>query len=79
MRTESGRRIRSTTDSPWYAGSVLTRKSICALSTVNLMRPSCGRRFSAMSMPAMIFKRLISGPFIRSGMRSRSTHSPSMR
>ena len=49
------------------------------LSIVSLMRPSCGSRFSAMSMPAMILMRLISGPFMRSGMRSRSTHSPSMR
>ncbi len=50
-----------------------------ALLEANLDAAVLGRRFSAMSMPAMILRRLISGPFMRSGMRSRSTHSPSMR
>ena len=41
-----------TTDWPWMVGRMLTRRSKCLPWTVILMRPSWGRRFSAMSMLA---------------------------
>ena len=50
-------RIRMTADWPWTVGSMLTRRSKCLPWTVILMRPSCGRRFSAMSMLPMILIR----------------------
>ena len=54
-------RRRSTTFSPNRVGRQETRKSISLLwpwSLIRiLMRPSCGRRFSAMSSLAMIFRR----------------------
>ena len=42
-------RIRSTTRSPWPDGMVETRTSTARPAILRLMRPSCGRRFSAMS------------------------------
>jgi hypothetical protein len=38
---------RSTARSPWALGSVLTRTSTARVPMRRLMRPSCGRRFSA--------------------------------
>src|SRR5690242_15147065 len=46
-------RMRSTTLSPHSVGMVETRKSISRPCTVVLMRPSCGRRRSAMLSCAM--------------------------
>ena len=40
---------RSTTRSPWPEGIVETRTSTARPAMRNEMRPSCGRRFSAMS------------------------------
>jgi hypothetical protein len=51
---------RSTARSPWALGSVETRTSIARPPMRSEMRPSCGRRFSAMSSSAMIFRREIS-------------------
>ncbi len=77
--TESGRRIRRTIDSPWYAGHAETRKSTWVSSTMILMRPSCGTRFSAMFIPAMSLMRLSTEFCMRLGRLSRSMHTPSMR
>ena len=46
-----------TTDWPWLVGRMLTRRSKCLPWTVILMRPSWGRRFSAMSIEPMILRR----------------------
>ena len=51
---------RSTTRSPCAEGSVDTRTSTARPPMRSEMRPSCGRRFSAMSSSAMIFRREIS-------------------
>ena len=48
-----------TIDSPAGVGSVATRRSIPRPFTTMLIRPSCGRRRSAMSISAMILTRLI--------------------
>ena len=49
---------RSTIFSPNRVGQVLTRKSIAlVLEMLSLMRPSCGTRRSAMSRPAITFRR----------------------
>ena len=51
---------RSTARSPCDDGSVETRTSTARPPMRSEMRPSCGRRFSAMSSSAMIFRREIS-------------------
>ncbi len=51
---------RSTARSPCAHGSVETRTSIARWPMRSPMRPSCGRRRSAMSSSAMILSRLIS-------------------
>ena len=51
---------RSTARSPCAPGKVDTRTSMARWPKRKEMRPSCGRRFSAMSKSAMIFKREIS-------------------
>ena len=51
---------RSTARSPCAPGRVDTRTSMARVPSRRLMRPSCGRRFSAMSSSAMIFRRLMS-------------------
>ena len=51
---------RSTARSPCALGRVLTRTSTARVPMRRLMRPSCGKRFSAMSSSAMIFRREIS-------------------
>ena len=50
---------RSTARSPWALGSVLTRTSTARVPMRSEMRPSCGKRRSAMSSSAMIFRREI--------------------
>ena len=45
-------RIRMTTDWPWLVGRMLTRRSMSLPATRILIRPSWGRRFSAMSIEA---------------------------
>ena len=48
-----------TTLSPWFVGIVETRRSIGFRAIFTWMRPSCGRRFSAMLIePVMILSRL---------------------
>ena len=51
---------RSTARSPWALGRVDTRTSTARVPMRSEMRPSWGRRFSAMSRSAMIFRREIS-------------------
>ena len=51
-------RTRMTIPSPWIMGMIETRMSTSRPETLSLMRPSCGKRFSAMFSRAMIFKRL---------------------
>ena len=53
----SGSKMRMTTFSPKAVGSVETRSSTSRPSRSVLMRPSCGRRFSEMSMRESIFTR----------------------
>ena len=52
-------RMRMTTRSPipWPTGMVETRMSMSFAPILNPMRPSCGRRFSAMFSPLMILMR----------------------
>ncbi len=57
----SGSKMRMTTFSPKAVGSVETRSSTSRPSRSVLMRPSCGRRFSEMSMRESIFTRLTMG------------------
>ena len=68
-----------TTDSPCVAGRQLTRISNDCPATRMLMRPSVGRRFSAMSIPAMIFTREMIGPCSFFGGESISWQLPSTR
>jgi hypothetical protein len=50
-------RRRSTIVSPWFPGRIEARTSTSRPSIARPMRPSCGLRFSAMSIAAMIFRR----------------------
>src|ERR1017187_9649887 len=69
-----------TTFSPKSVRSVDTRKSTSVPSSaVERRRPSCGSRFSAMSMPAMIFSRAISPSWTHLGRSITSFSSPSRR
>ncbi|MNY28464.1 hypothetical protein D3C86_1624390 [compost metagenome] len=70
---------RSTTDSPNCTGMVDTRTSRLWFLTRMLKRPSCGRRFSEMSRPAMIFRRMTSAETMRVSLISCSLSTPSMR
>jgi hypothetical protein len=72
-------RIRITTLSPCIVGMVETRRSISLPETLSLMRPSCGRRRSAMSSEAMIFTREITAAERRRGGDSTSCSTPSIR
>ncbi len=51
---------RMTIDSPWMVGTVETRMSTRRPWAVTRMRPSCGRRRSAMFISAMILMRDVS-------------------
>ena len=53
---------RMTTDWPWLVGSTLTRRSSSFSPTVTLIRPSWGRRRSAMSILARILMRESKAP-----------------
>ena len=70
---------RSTTFSPWIVGTVETRMSIWRPRTGMRMRPSCGRRRSAMSSRAMILRRDTMAGAERGGGASMSCSTPSMR
>jgi hypothetical protein len=72
-------RIRSTIFSPNSVGSVLTRKSITRFPMRSLMRPSCGRRRSAMFRSERILKREISAARILIGGFMISSSTPSTR
>ena len=61
---------RSTTDSPYCVGMVDMRTSIFWSRTMMFKRPSCGRRFSEMSRPAISFRRSTSAGPICSRPRS---------
>ena len=72
-------RIRMTMDSPWFVGIDDTRRSRSLPMTLIWMRPSCGMRFSAMDMFAMIFTREMIADCRRLGGDSTSWSTPSMR
>ncbi len=60
-------------------GMVATRMSMSLPAILRRMRPSCGRRFSAMFRPAMIFTREMMAGMNWRGARRVSYNSPSMR
>jgi len=72
-------RIRITMLSPCAVGSEDTRRSSCLPPTPIWMRPSCGMRFSAMLMFAMIFNREMIESCSRFGGFSTSISTPSIR
>ena len=65
--------------SPNSVGSVLMRKSIALLPNFSFSRPSCGTRFSAMSMREMTLMREASLSLMAIGGWVISRNSPSMR
>ena len=71
--------MRSTTLSPDSVGMVETRRSISRPRTVALMRPSCGRRRSAMFRLAMILMREVTAARSDNGSVSTVCSMPSMR
>ena len=70
---------RNTARSPCAEGSVETRTSTARVPIRREMRPSCGRRFSAMSRSAMIFSREISAACSARLGCTTSRNVPSMR
>jgi hypothetical protein len=60
-------------------GTVLTRRSSSLPCTRSMMRPSCGRRRSAMLSLAMILTREITAAVELAGGDSTSCSTPSMR
>ena len=70
---------RATTFSPWMVGRVEIRRSSVSCRTVTLERPSWGSCFWAMSIRAMIFIRLITGPWSSWGTVITGRRAPSMR
>ena len=70
---------RSTARSPWAPGRVDTRTSTARVPRRSEMRPSCGRRFSAMSSSAMIFRREINAACSALLGRTTSRSVPSTR
>ena len=70
---------RMTIFSPCRPASVLTRRSMGRASIITWMPPSCGRRRSEMSSPAMILMRLEIAGSILCGGRSFSKSEPSTR
>ena len=69
-----------TTLSPWLVGMVETRKSMDFLPILTWMRPSCGRRFSAMLIVLlMILSRLTMADCSFLGGFCISCSTPSMR
>ncbi len=71
--------MRMTIFSPKAVGSVETRSSISFPSRSVLMRPSWGRRFSAMSIRHMVLRREVMARLTRRGTRWISCSTPSMR
>ena len=72
-------RMRSTALSPCIVGDVATRKSMSLPCTETRMRPSCGRRRSAMLRPAMTLMRDTMGADTALGCVSISRSTPSER
>ncbi len=68
-----------TTLSPWSVGRVDTRRSSRRPSSPMRMRPSCGRRRSAMLSSAMILIREVIAALRRFGGVSASNSTPSIR
>ena len=66
-------------DSPCAVGTVLTRRSSSLPCTRSMMRPSCGRRRSAMLSFAMILMRLMIAAVRLAGGLSASSSTPSTR
>lgn len=65
--------------SPNTVATLATRTSTSLPSITVENWPSCGRRFSTMFMPLMIFKRLVSAACTPIGRENVSTRWPSMR
>ena len=59
-------------DSPWMVGTVETRMSTRRPRAVRRMRPSWGRRRSAIFISAMILMREVTAAWSRRGGASRS-------
>jgi hypothetical protein len=75
-----GSRIRITIFSPKSVGSVLTRKSITRSGpTLSFILPSCGTRFSEMSIFEMTLMREASLSLMATGGEAISRSSPSTR
>ena len=72
-------RMRMTIFSPHTVGNVATRRSIWRPSWVTEMRPSWGRRRSAMSMADMILSREMTPSWMPRSARCISWSTPSMR
>ena len=74
-----GSNIRMTIFSPNKVGKVLTRKSMTLSGpTFNFMRPSCGTRFSDISIREMTLIREASLSLIATGGDAISRNSPSI-
>ena len=71
--------MRSTSFSPSSVGMLLTRRSISRPSATMRTRPSCGRRFSAMSIFPMTLTRETIAACMPGGGFIRSRSTPSMR
>jgi hypothetical protein len=72
-------RMRITTFSPYWAGSVATRRSIALSPTWVETRPSCGTRRSAMSRSERILIRDVTAGTAETGTIAASCRTPSMR
>ena len=75
----SGSKMRITIFSPNATGRVETRSSTSLPARVVLMRPSCGRRFSAMSRRDMVLMREMTAACTIFGIDWMSCSTPSMR
>ncbi len=78
-RMEDLSRMRMTSFSPYTVGRLDTRRSIFLFAAFTEIRPSCGSRRSAMSMSAMIFRRLTTPAWIFRDWLVISCSTPSMR
>ena len=75
-----GSKIRITIFSPKSVGKVLTRKSmVFSRDIFNFMRPSCGTRFSEMSIREITLMREASFSLMAGGGLAISRNSPSTR
>ena len=75
----AGSNTRSTAFSPKTVGRVETRSSISFSDSMRLMRPSWGRRFSAMSSPLSILRRLTTARYTMRGKVCMVRRTPSTR